>query len=59
MEKFLALMAEDIIPVRSAKAERRFSQMNLVVTDTRANLILGANIRHIGHTQLNGPPAAL
>jgi hypothetical protein len=51
------LTIEDIIPVSSAKAERGFSQMNLVATDTRANLTV-SNISDM-FIRLNGPPAAL
>jgi hypothetical protein len=54
----LLLQIELIIPISSAEAERGFSQMNLIVTDTRSRLLV-SNVSDLMFIRLNGPPPSL
>jgi len=48
------LLIEQIVPISSAEAERGFSQMNLIATDSRSRILV-PNISDILFVRLNGP----
>ena len=52
------MIIEQTVPISSAEAERGFSQMNLIVTDSRSRLLV-TNVSDILFIRLNGPASNL